>query len=214
MVEQHLCIFSRAPVLGQVKSRIAAVAGTEMALVVHIELMDRLLSRVAVRTAVKDNYRAELWVTDLSEANSFVDRWLADYPLTLCVQQGENLGERMDMALRSVVAVGGTAVLIGCDCPQLDLIYVNSAFAALEQSDVVLGPAEDGGYGLIGVKADWPHLFHDIPWGTNEVLSSTLRRAVESGASVHMLDTLFDVDTMDDWQRYCSLEDSGITTDR
>jgi glycosyltransferase A (GT-A) superfamily protein (DUF2064 family) len=93
-------------------------------------------------------------------------------------------------------------VLIGSDCPDIDADYVMAAFDALAAVDVVIGPAEDGGYGLIGLGRPAPELFEDMRWGDDQVLARTLERAERSGLSVVCLPEIYDVDRIEDWQRY------------
>ena len=84
--------------------------------------------------------------------------------------------------------------------------YVAQAEAALDTADVVVGPAEDGGYVLIGLKRAEPALFRDIDWGTDKVLEQTLRAASQAQRNVAMLDTLWDVDRPEDWQRFLAMD--------
>ena len=84
--------------------------------------------------------------------------------------------------------------------------YVAQAEAALDTTDVVVGPAEDGGYVLIGLKRAEPALFRDIDWGTDQVLEQTLRAASQAQCSIAMLATLWDVDRPEDWQRFLALD--------
>ena len=84
--------------------------------------------------------------------------------------------------------------------------YVAQAEAALDTADVVVGPAEDGGYALIGLKRAEPALFRDIDWGTDKVLEQTLRAASQAQRNVAMLDTLWGVDRPEDWQRFLAMD--------
>jgi len=195
---RRLCIFARAPIQGRVKSRLAAVAGQTLALAAHIELVEGTLSRFSGSV----DYEMELWIADDEEGDPIVERWVENYPVVLREQHGADLGQRMQYTLASNLTDGAVPILIGTDCPDIDHAYVSAAFEALEHCDVVLGPAEDGGYGLVGVKRDWPGLFTDVPWGTAEVLATTLVRARESDADVTLLKSVSDVDTIDDWHRY------------
>jgi len=93
-------------------------------------------------------------------------------------------------------------VIIGSDCPGIDTEYLNEAFAALNEHDVVVGPATDGGYTLLGMRTFTPTLFKNIAWSTSEVLPSTLARAAAAGRSVSQLKPLSDVDYLADWLGY------------
>jgi rSAM/selenodomain-associated transferase 1 len=114
-------------------------------------------------------------------------------------QGAGDLGARMLRAFRERLAgEGSRAVIIGTDCPSLDAATIASAFAALEDHDLVVGPALDGGYYLVGLQAPQPVLFRDMPWGTARVLSETLERAAAAGLSVARLQPLADVDRPED----------------
>jgi rSAM/selenodomain-associated transferase 1 len=95
-------------------------------------------------------------------------------------------------------------VLIGTDCPTLQSQHLNQAFEALTHSDLVVGPATDGGYYLIGMKRRADYLFEGITWSTAEVLSQTLAVATAHGLHFTLLDELSDIDTQEDWERYRS----------
>ncbi|MCB0620135.1 MAG: glycosyltransferase, partial [Saprospiraceae bacterium] len=94
------------------------------------------------------------------------------------------------------------AVIIGSDCPQLQASIVEEAFARLEEFPVVLGPAQDGGYYLLGLHRPEPSLFHDISWSTESVLEQTLQRVAALGQEAFLLPRLSDIDRAADWERY------------
>jgi rSAM/selenodomain-associated transferase 1 len=109
----------------------------------------------------------------------------------------------MSSAFGSALSEGAQrAVMIGADCPEVTIEDVQAAWAALETHDLVLGPANDGGYWLIGLKQVYPELFSSISWSTSAVLAETLARAKQLALRVHLLRTLSDVDTLEDWQAY------------
>ena len=114
--------------------------------------------------------------------------------------QGEgDLGVRMESAFREAFSRGaGRVVLLGTDCPGLDATVMRAAFTALRRKDLVLGPATDGGYWLIGLRRPAPALFADMPWSTDSVLARTLGRARSLGLSVRTLEPLPDVDRPED----------------
>lgn len=103
----------------------------------------------------------------------------------------------------------GRVVLVGTDCPVLDMQDLSQAFAALHTSDVVLSPAEDGGYALVGVSRPAWQIFQGIGWGGPFVLEQTLAQATLSGHSVTLLRTVWDVDTVEDLARYQRLGPNG-----
>ena len=117
-------------------------------------------------------------------------------------QQGQHLGTRMDFALRHGLARHDKVVLIGADAPSIDQHYLAEAFRALDQSSVVIGPALDGGYVLVGLNAPAPFLFRDMPWGTPDVMGMTLERLFSGGVGFHILAERWDIDTLQDMQQH------------
>ena len=197
----RLCVFARVPALGKVKRRLVPALGETGALAAYLELAEGTLARCS-ESAV---YRSELWLTSNGARHPTVVEWQARFAVSLHEQLGADLGERMLAALTADLAAARRAVVIGTDCPDIDRDYVESAFAGLDTHDVVLGPAHDGGYGLIGIRQPQPELFRDMPWGSDTVCSETLRRAAALGLSVLCLRPVYDVDRPEDWQRYRSL---------
>lgn len=127
-------------------------------------------------------------------------------------QSDGDIGKRFRTAFERILrAHPGKAIVVGVDCVGLTPEIMTEAFLRLDETDVVLGPSEDGGYYLIGMKDpdQAEGLFRDIPWSTEKVFSTTLERAWSMGLKVHVLPRLFDVDTANDWQR-ARLEDKVI----
>jgi hypothetical protein len=124
-----------------------------------------------------------------------------------------DLGKRMFAALEESLAQGRQrVVLIGSDCPGITDDILTAAFTRLERDTLVLGPATDGGYYLIGLTALFPELFHDIAWGTAEVLAQTLLQADRLGLKTALLETLTDIDRPEDlpvWERIADMVDHG-----
>jgi uncharacterized protein len=194
-----LCIFARVPIRGRVKTRLAASLGADAAFAAHVALVEDTLERLGSVAGVV----TELWLDDAPDA--VCRSWASRFGLEIRRQQGADLGERMHGALLDGVAAAGRALVVGTDCPLIDAGYVAAAVAALEGADVVLGPAEDGGYGLVGLRCPAPELFRDMPWGSSTVLRATLQAAAAAGLSVKQLPEIWDVDTADAWQRYLAL---------
>jgi rSAM/selenodomain-associated transferase 1 len=118
------------------------------------------------------------------------------------LQPDGDLGVRMAHALRNGVSRAPKTILIGTDCPPIDAAYVKQAFETLNTHDVVLGPAEDGGYGLIGVKNTVPDIFSGIDWGTDKVLAQTCRKLNAQRINYALLPLIWDVDRPEDLPRY------------
>ncbi|MGZ5025870.1 MAG: TIGR04282 family arsenosugar biosynthesis glycosyltransferase [Methylobacter sp.] len=127
----------------------------------------------------------------------------AAYPLTLKQQQETGLGERMHHAFCSALAGYSHALLMGCDCPSLTGQDIEQALTALTQeNDVVLAPAEDGGYVLIDLNKPCPELFDDMPWGTAQVIEQTRSRIRHSDLRHYELSEQWDLDTPEVLERY------------
>lgn len=198
MTAAILCIFARAPVHGTVKRRLAAGIGAVAALEAHVRLLGEALDRLTGIPAID----TELW---LAGPAASLDGILQ--PGCVLRQQTDgDLGERMLGALTDALERAPKAVIVGSDCPDIDAAYVAGACERLDRSDVVIGPAEDGGYGLIGARRDvvaaLPALFRGMSWGTATVFETTLARARQAGLDVARLATVWDVDTETDWRRY------------
>jgi rSAM/selenodomain-associated transferase 1 len=189
-------VFARAPVPGQVKTRLAAAIGDRQAAAVHETLLrDTVAAAAAARLAPLELHVA----SDHAVFEALSKRYGAGVRL----QTGVDLGERMYNALETAVGGGRSAVLIGSDCPVLNADYLLRAFAVLEDGDdAVLGPVEDGGYVLIGLRRCDERLFSGIAWSTAQVSAVTRRRLDRLGFSYRELDTLWDIDDVDDYLRW------------
>ena len=176
---KRLAIFMRAPVLGEVKTRLAATVGQHAALAFYRELVALTLTRLGPG---KGAFAPEIWVAgDSAEVGAWRRRF------RVVTQPDGDLGARMAAAFDD-----GVDVLVGCDIPPLTASYVDRAVAALDDADLVLGPTEDGGYCLIAMNEPQPQIFAHIPWSTGQVLAATQRAAAH--LRVSLLETLWDVD--------------------
>ncbi|MEE7626281.1 TIGR04282 family arsenosugar biosynthesis glycosyltransferase [Methylobacter sp. Wu8] len=193
-----LMIFCKAPVPGQVKTRLIPQLTAGQAAELHIELSTKTLQR-----AVQSNLcPVQLWCAPATEHLFFTES-AANYPLVLRQQQGADLGERMHHAFCSAFADYSIALLIGCDCPSLTGQDLEQALTALNRgNEVVLAPAEDGGYVLIGFNRPQPELFDNMPWGTSRVLDETRDRIARHRLRHHELREQWDLDTPEDLERY------------
>jgi rSAM/selenodomain-associated transferase 1 len=192
-----VAIVAKAPRAGHVKTRLCPpLTAREAAALGRCFLRDRIsqVRNLSGTTPV-------IAYAPVRERDVF-ERLAPDFALV--PQHGHDLGERMRSALGALLRSGHrAAVAIGTDTPTLPPALLQRAvdLAASIDVDVVLGPAEDGGYYLIAVRADYPTLFEDIPWSTAVVLDVTLRRAEAAGLRCALLPTWFDVDTPDDLAR-------------
>jgi rSAM/selenodomain-associated transferase 1 len=194
-LREWLIIFTRFPQLGSAKTRLIRALGARAAMELHREMtLDTV--NMARGFAAERGSAPLVFFTGGSSAD--MARWLGS-DLTYRPQEGENLGERLAIAFGQGFAQGiERIVAIGTDCPALDRVGLAQAFAELSTHDLVLGPATDGGYYLIGIREDCPDLFRNIDWGTDRVCRQTLAAAQNLGLSVHTLKTLPDVDRPED----------------
>lgn len=160
----------KAPRVGHVKTRLGAQIGLERATRIY-----RLLAERQTASVPRD-WRTEIHFSP-SNARAEMQGWLGDGPAYFPQCEGD-LGQRLTDAVAGAFGRGASAVIVvGGDCPDLDETCLRRAHEALQTVDVVLGPAWDGGYTLIGLRRPELRLFEDIPWSTDQVLTATLERA-------------------------------------
>ncbi|UPL50640.1 TIGR04282 family arsenosugar biosynthesis glycosyltransferase [Hymenobacter sublimis] len=184
----HLIVFARLPEMGRVKTRLAADIGAELALSIYRQLLAHTRAVVAPLPVHKT-----VWLAEAGPAADLTDEWPGYEQLA---QPPGDLGEKMQAAFahdfdRQAAAV----VIIGTDCPGLTTAHLTNAFEALRTHDVVLGPATDGGYYLLGMKQLWPSLFTGKSWSTDTVCSATVADAQQLGLRLQLLSELSDIDT-------------------
>lgn len=191
-----LLIFAKAPVAGTVKTRLIPELGENGARDLYVELFERTL----VQTAAWPGMRV-LYCAPDADAPFFAEA--ADrYQLALRAQRGADLGARMQRAFEEHPA---GALLVGTDCPELEIEHLQRAEQALADHDVAILPSEDGGYVLIGQRQPHPAPFQDMTWSHAGVLGDTRRRLEEAGLSLWTGPTLWDVDEAADLARYRAL---------
>lgn len=193
---RRLLIFVKEPVPGQVKTRLAAEIGADAACRVYRRCVERTLERLSA-------LREEIVLcVKPADAADRVRKWLGvDWP-TL-PQRGATLGERLTDATDRAFAEGAPRiVVIGTDSPWMGEALIEEAFLSLERSDLVLGPAIDGGYYLVGLAQPAPGLFCGISWSTSRVLDQTLAKARTLGMTASLLPKGYDIDRLTDLQRW------------
>jgi rSAM/selenodomain-associated transferase 2/rSAM/selenodomain-associated transferase 1 len=201
-----LLVFAKAPVPGRVKTRLARTIGDDAATAAYRALAERTLATAAAARRAGVVGRVELWLDPESDPAAIAP-WREHFGVTVETQAGSDLGARMRNALRSSTARGTPALLIGTDVPGYDIAYLAQAAAALERHDAVVGPAEDGGYVLIGIARDID-VFGAVPWSTPEVMAATRERLAAAGATHIELPRLWDVDTGDDYARWRACQEA------
>jgi len=192
--QRQLIVFVKAPRPGLVKTRLAQSIGNNAACEIYEHLLETVLNSVSV-LPVELRYSPD-------DALAEITGWLR--PSWIARAQGEgDLGARMDRAFHDAFRSGASkAVIIGSDCPSISFEDIEQAWGALDGADLVLGPATDGGYWLIGLKKQQSNLFKGIEWSSERVMAQTTEWAKELGLRIYLLRELMDVDTLADWQRY------------
>jgi rSAM/selenodomain-associated transferase 1 len=202
-MQASVLVFAKAPVPGQVKTRLIPALGAESAARLHRHLLWQTLQTACLLPQAT----VQLWCAP-DTTHAYFAECARDFPLSLHEQRGQDLGARMFHALQSALINNDAALLIGADCPLLDVNVLHAARAALSGSTpAVLVPAEDGGYVLIGLKRLASDIFADIDWGTCRVLNQTRARLRQLGWSWHELPALRDIDRPEDLHAFPTLRD-------
>jgi rSAM/selenodomain-associated transferase 1 len=191
-----LVILIKNPILGKVKTRLALEIGEERALEIYRALLD--ITRKAAEGVDADRF---LYYHEFIDED---DDW-SEEKFNKDLQFGAHLGLRMSHAIIEQLESHDKVVVIGSDCPSITTDRIEEAFNALDQADVVLGPSQDGGYYLIGLKRFAQSLFDNISWSTPQVHMETVAAAHKLGWSVKDLDVLNDVDTLADLKQFPGL---------
>jgi len=196
MIQQMLMVVAKQPAAGQTKTRLCPpLTGAMAAALYECFLRDTL----EIMRRTPDVTRCVVYLPE--DADDYFRKLAPDFAL-MC-QQGADLGERLDNLLSAALTQGApTAVVMDSDSPTLPAAYLREAFARLaEGADVVLGPCDDGGYYLIGLKQPQPRLLREVPMSTPTVLRDTVTIAAEMRLRVALLPTWYDVDTAAELQR-------------
>jgi rSAM/selenodomain-associated transferase 1 len=194
-VSECLIIFTRYPEPGKTKTRLIPALGAEGAATLQRQMTEHTLAQVKELQA-KRLVSVEVYFVGGNQ--QLMQSWLGTS--VIYRQQGDgDLGRRMAIAFQTALEAGKQrVVVIGTDCPDLKAQLMVKAFHALEQHDLVLGPAQDGGYYLIGLCRLIPELFTGISWSTAEVLQQTMSIAQRLELAVAYLPRLSDVDRPED----------------
>lgn len=186
---RHLIIFIKNPVMGKVKTRLAAGIGNEKALEVYNQLLE-----ITRNAALQSDCTRNVFYSDEIEN----DAWEED-KFNKFVQEGNSLGDRMKNAFEQIFALGANeAIIIGSDCPQLSPYIIEDAFELLQTKDVCIGPAKDGGYYLLGMKNLHAFLFEGKKWSTDSVFTDTTNNLDTNKLSYGLVRKLSDLDNITD----------------
>jgi len=189
--QRHLGIFAKVPEAGRVKTRLVPPLSGEEACDLYRAFLSDLFARIGRLKKVRGTV---FYAGDDPESL----KGLIPRHYDLVPQRGDTLGDRLTGAFDDLLAdEGRSAVIIGSDSPDLPIQYIKRAFLKLKHKDVVLGPAADGGYYLVGLKSPAPEIFQGVEWGGSVVLDQTLRLIEEKGVTLSTLPLWYDVDTPD-----------------
>lgn len=194
MPDEFLIIYAKAPVAGMAKTRLFPHISFEEAALLHEAMVADMVDMCSSMPQFK------LWLsyTPPNSLGLFMDL-LGNRAMEYRVQEGEDLGERMHQSFRSAFKEGARrAVIVGTDVPSIRPDFIHSAFNGLSKADLVIGPAKDGGYYLIGLKRPAPEIFTGIEWSGPDVLASSLDTAKRLGLKTALLPPLGDIDTFED----------------
>ena len=187
MNKNLVIVFVKNIKLGKVKTRLAQTIGNQGAFVVYTEL-------VKITEKATQNLSADRWIFFSESVEE--DQWNQDFKTT---QKGIDLGERMKNAFKKGFEHGyERIILIGSDLPDITTDHINKGLKLLEKNQTVFGPAEDGGYYLIGLSKMHDFVFDNKPWSQNNLLEKTLSDIKENGVTFTTLETLNDIDTFED----------------
>lgn len=194
MTKQALIIFVRNPILGKVKTRLAATIGDEATLEVYRKLLQH--THMVTRDFNADKF---LWYADEVNTN---DIW-ENHIYHKQQQPGGELGKKMSSAFRDAFNKGyQRCCIIGSDCMQLNKNILTEAFSHLQTKEMVIGPSVDGGYYLLGMNTYTPQIFENKQWSTDSVFETTVEDCRASDLSFAVLPQLHDIDTEADWNHY------------
>ncbi|OUR90563.1 hypothetical protein A9Q81_18940 [Gammaproteobacteria bacterium 42_54_T18] len=200
MTKRLIQVFFKAPVEGQVKTRLIPKVGLSNSVIIHMRLCEQVIQCVAGYAEKNEDIAVQFWV-DLDVEHVFVQDHAARYGIDVFQQKGSDLGERMQSAMTSGLMLADQVVIVGGDCFSLCDRYLAQAFEMLGSKDVVFGPADDGGYILIGSHGLEKGFFKDVQWGESTVLASSIGCAHQSGKSYGLLEERWDIDTWEDIKR-------------
>lgn len=187
-----IIIFIKNPVAGKAKTRLAKDVGNDTALAIY----KSLLNYTRVTSLLVNATRYLFYGGEILE-----DEW-DDAQFVKKLQTGNDLGERMSNAFGEVLQKHKKVLIIGSDCPQLDLLTISDAYQALDHDDFVIGPSEDGGYYLLGMRELNADVFYNISWSTDTVCSQTIAQIKDSQKTYSLLPIMSDVDYKEDWDKH------------
>jgi len=190
-------LFMKTPVPGKVKSRLAKDIGDEKAASLYSGILKHCISE-----CVNSGFETLLYANE--DPSNFLKE--ASLELNFKIQRGKSIGEKMSVAFEEESDGENAIILVGSDIPGINSRLLESAVEGLSTHDIVLGPAMDGGYYLIGMKKYYPEVFENIKWSSSSVLGSTIDRINNQGLTYILLEELRDIDTIEDLNYFPELK--------
>jgi rSAM/selenodomain-associated transferase 1 len=190
-----LVIFVKNARRGHVKTRLASSLGEDKALAIYLALCERVRN-------VCLGFSGKCYVYYSEYIPSEPDLWFDDFFIKRKQDPVIDLGLRMKAAFNELLPVHSSVILIGTDIPHLTTNILEESILLLKNTDVILGPSDDGGYYLIGIKKTNDYLFQNMTWSIDTVLSESIQRIGKKNKTYNLLKTLPDIDTAEDWEKH------------
>ena len=191
----RVIILGKAPVAGQVKTRLIPKYSAEEAAKLHTQMMEAVITKVCICSK-------DVWFAVDDIQHETVESIASRFKLELHAQASGDLGKRLQKLMQASFDMDDESIMfLGTDSPHIDIQRYKDAEAALVHYDIVIGAVEDGGYDLIVLKQNAPELFDNIDWGSDLVLTQTLNHIKGLGLNVKVLQTSFDLDRPEDLKR-------------
>lgn len=202
-LKKNLIVFIKYPEIGKVKTRLAKTLGDEFAFKFY-----QLCSEYTVRESeklIEQNVVVNLFYSNRIPDNMAKENTGSKFKLF--EQKGMNIGEKIQNAFQIICnKSSGKTIVIGTDLPDFTAELINNCFTLLDKFDAVIGPSNDGGYYLLGLKNYFPQIFQNIPWSTNAVLKTTLQILQKNKIKTKIIDELIDIDTELDLRNWLKLK--------
>jgi rSAM/selenodomain-associated transferase 1 len=190
-----LVIFVKNARRGHVKTRLASSLGDDKALAIYLALCERVRN-------VCFGFSGKCYVYYSEYLPSEPDLWEDDFFIKRKQDPVIDLGLRMKTAFNELLPIHSSVILIGTDIPHLSIDILKESIFLLKNTDVILGPSDDGGYYLIGMKKPNDYLFQNMTWSVDNVLSESIQRIDKKNKTYNLLKTLPDIDTAEDWEKH------------
>ena len=194
-IDNAIIVFARLPVKGKVKTRLAKEVGIDFATSFYKVCAEHTFDEILKLD--RTDVAAYLFFSEESDYDE-VRNWTKN-KFQYITQKGHGLGERMLNAFKTIFYAGfRNVILIGTDTPGISTELIYDSFSLLKKYECVIGPSDDGGYYLIGLKQTLFYLFNEMEWGTSEVLSKTIDRLKKNDQNYFIMEKMIDIDTKED----------------